>query len=206
MSKNISKKYWDDQAIEEDWFSKVMNRGWATIPGHQQKMHDQQAAAIEDLNIISGKSVLDIGCGVGRLSKELLRMGATSLHGMDISTEMLDFAREECKDFSNVTWEPCDLTQGIPHEDDSFDVAFEWSVLLHILEDEDFESILGEMARVASKYVILGMDGPDTVQETAYYKRRSRKYHIQTLAKHGYHCVGMRNVTGNLVLTLFERA
>jgi len=77
---------------------------------------------------------------------------------------------------------------------------------LHILEDEDFESILGEMARVASKYVILGMDGPDVVQETAYYKRRSRKYHIQTLAEAGYNLVGMRDVTGSLVLALFEKA
>ena len=39
----------------------------------------------------------------------------------------------------NATWEPCDLTQGIPHEDGAFDVAFEWSVLLHILDDEKFE-------------------------------------------------------------------
>ena len=204
MSKGLTKEYWDAQAIAEKGHSKVMNRGWQ--PHHQQKMHEEQVAAIEALNIISGNSVLDIGCGSGRLSKELLKLGATSLHGLDISPEMLSFAQEECGEFTNATWEPCDLTQGIPHKDGAFDVTFEWSVLLHILEDQKFESILGEMARVASKYVILGMDGPDVMQETAYYKRRTRKCHIQTLENAGCNLISQMDVNGgSLVLALFEK-
>lgn len=204
MGKGLSKEYWDEQAIAEEGHSKVMNRGWQ--PHHQQKMHEEQVTAIEALNIISGKSVLDIGCGSGRLSKELLQLGATSLHGLDISPEMLSFAQEECGEFANVIWEPCDLTQGLPHKDGAFDVVFEWSVLLHILEDEKFEFILAEMARVAAKYVILGMDDPDTVQETAYYKRRTRSHHIQTLKNAGYTLISQTDVNGrSLTLALFEK-
>jgi len=77
---------------------------------------------------------------------------------------------------------------------------------LHILDDEKFESILGEMARVASKYVILGMDGPDVMQDTAYYKRRTRKYHIQTLENAGCNLISQTDVNGgSLVLALFEK-
>ena len=61
MGKGLTKEYWDAQAIAEKGHSKVMNRGWQ--PHHQQKMHNEQVAAIEALNIISGNSVLDIGCG-----------------------------------------------------------------------------------------------------------------------------------------------
>jgi len=204
MSKGLDKFYWETMATEEIGNDKVMNRGWSSK--HQQAMHEEQVAAIQALNIIQGKSVLDIGCGIGRLSNELLKLGATSLHGLDISPEMLSIAQEQCEDFTNTTWEPCDLTKGIPHEDGAFDVVFEWSVLLHILDDTNFESILGEMARVASKYVILGMDHPDLQQETDYYKRRTRDHHIDTLEDAGCTLLWQTDVNGgSLTLALFEK-
>jgi|TARA_B100001105_G_C22386504_1_gene442197 2-polyprenyl-3-methyl-5-hydroxy-6-metoxy-1,4-benzoquinol methylase len=200
----LSQDYWDAQAIAEVGYSKVMNRGWQSA--HQLKMHNEQVVAIAELQVISGNSVLDIGCGSGRLAKELLHLGATSLHGLDISPEMLSFAQDECKEFNNATWEPRDLKQGLSQKDGAFDIAFEWSVLLHILEDENFEFILREMARVASKYVILGMDGPDTIQETSYFKRRTRAHHIQTLEDAGCTLISQMDVNGgHLTLALFEK-
>ena len=98
------------------------------------------------------------------------------------------------------------MKQGLSQKDGAFDIAFEWSVLLHILEDENFEFILREMARVASKYVILGMDGPDTIQETSYFKRRTRAHHIQTLEDAGCTLISQMDVNGgHLTLALFEK-
>ena len=66
MSKELSQDYWDAQAIAEVGYSKVKNRGWQSA--HQLKMHNEQVVAIAELQVISGNSVLDIGCGSGRLA------------------------------------------------------------------------------------------------------------------------------------------
>jgi 2-polyprenyl-3-methyl-5-hydroxy-6-metoxy-1,4-benzoquinol methylase len=43
---------------------------------------------------VSGKTVLELGCGIGGLSIELLREGARSVKGIDLSTSMIAHARE----------------------------------------------------------------------------------------------------------------
>ncbi len=62
---------------------------------------------------VRGKLVLDAGCGPGRHSKKLIAKGAR-VTGVDISSEMVNFAREHCGnkgsfitgDISKVRFEP----------------------------------------------------------------------------------------------------
>lgn len=42
----------------------------------------------------AGKSILDIGCGVGQIHFELLKRGAASAHGFDIAAGQLESARK----------------------------------------------------------------------------------------------------------------
>lgn len=42
---------------------------------------------------LSGSSVLELGCGIGGLSLELLKKGAASVHGLDLSPQMIQLAR-----------------------------------------------------------------------------------------------------------------
>ena len=43
---------------------------------------------------IHGKSILDIGCGMGQHTKRYSEMGAESVMGIDISEKMLEYAKE----------------------------------------------------------------------------------------------------------------
>lgn len=52
-----------------------------------------------------GRSVLDAGCGTGRVARELARRG-TSVVGVDSDASMLDVARAETPD---LTWVQADL-------------------------------------------------------------------------------------------------
>ena len=52
------------------------------------------SAVAELLGNIKGQRVLDLGCGDGRLTKELVDKGATVV-GIDASSSMIDSAREK---------------------------------------------------------------------------------------------------------------
>jgi magnesium-protoporphyrin O-methyltransferase len=43
---------------------------------------------------VAGKSLLEIGCGVGSVTFELLRLGVSKAHGVDLSPEMVATAKE----------------------------------------------------------------------------------------------------------------
>lgn len=52
---------------------------------------------------LHGKSILDIGCGMGQHAKQYSEMGAKSILGIDISEKMLEYARKHfCAD--NITY------------------------------------------------------------------------------------------------------
>jgi cyclopropane fatty-acyl-phospholipid synthase-like methyltransferase len=50
------------------------------------------------LGDLSGKTVLDLGCGEGYCARNYVRKGATSVHGVDISSEMIKLARTASDD------------------------------------------------------------------------------------------------------------
>ena len=51
----------------------------------------------QELSLLSGLSIIDIGCGTGRHSIELAKRGY-DVTGLDISDKMLDEAREKAED------------------------------------------------------------------------------------------------------------
>jgi predicted TPR repeat methyltransferase len=44
---------------------------------------------------LEGITMLDIGCGEGYVGRELLKRGASRIHGIDISSAMIEKAEEE---------------------------------------------------------------------------------------------------------------
>lgn len=79
---------------------------------------------------LSGKAVLDLGCGYGENCAEFKTRGAATVLGVDISEKMLAVAREEHPDIEFVRADMSDLSflKG------SYDVVFS-SLALHYIED-----------------------------------------------------------------------
>ena len=46
---------------------------------------------------LTGKSVIDLGCGYGENCREFARLGASTVVGVDISSKMLQVAEKENK-------------------------------------------------------------------------------------------------------------
>ena len=70
---------------------------------------------------LSGKHVLDIGCGMGQHAKQYADMGAKTVLGIDLSEKMLDVAKREYS-ADNITYQKMAM-EDIGQIDRKFDVV-----------------------------------------------------------------------------------
>lgn len=90
---------------------------------------------------MSGKKVLDLGCGYGYYTDFFKSIGADVL-GVDGSANMIDIARSRYK---NCAFEICDITESLPYTNESFDLIFCNQVLMDV---ENIEKVFSECYRV----------------------------------------------------------
>lgn len=83
--------------------------------------------------------ILDLGCGDGRLSKELVNLGH-EVHGIDSSKAGLEIATQ-----NGIKPIEADLEQRLPIENDSFDLVLLLDVLEHLHSQKE---ILTEIKRI----------------------------------------------------------
>ncbi len=99
-------------------------------------------AVLHALGDVTGRRVLDAGCGAGPLLADLEERGAT-VSGFDASPEMIRLARQRLGSEADLT--VADLTLSLPYDDESFDDAAA-VLVLHYLED--WSRPLAELRRV----------------------------------------------------------
>jgi len=127
------------------------------------------ALAIADFR---GKKVLDIGCGDGVYTLELLeRGGAASVHGIDLAGEAIKIAREKAGD-RPATFEVQNM-EALPYGPGEFDIALIRGVLHHM---EQPEAALGEALRVAKTVVVIEPNGYNPVLK---FLERFSRYHVE---------------------------
>lgn len=95
----------------------------------------------------AGKSLLDIGVGIGRLVPGFVRLGFDSVLGVDISPEMVRLAREWCP-AKNATFllVPGDELKGVA--DSSIDFCFSYNVFSHMPDTDTTWKLMTDMSRV----------------------------------------------------------
>jgi SAM-dependent methyltransferase len=102
----------------------------------------------QEVGLAQGGVVLEVGCGTGAIVRELARLGASRVVGLDLDPAALDFAREqggESGEKSSVTYVEGDAHE-LPFSDAVFDVVVCHYLLLWLA---DAARAVREMARVA---------------------------------------------------------
>jgi len=89
----------------------------------------------------SCQKVLEIGCGKGLLSVDLSK-SAQSVVGLDLSSEMLKFARERCQQIPNLEFLQKDYLK-YPFPEGHFDAIVSVATLHHI----DWQSVLRKVRK-----------------------------------------------------------
>jgi SAM-dependent methyltransferase len=105
-----------------------------------------------ELSRLGASTVLEVGCGYGRLLRELGRRLPARLAGADFSEPQLRSAREYLGP-ATVPLVLADATSGLPFRDRSFDVVYTQGSLMHVPPPLD-HAYRAELARVARGYVV----------------------------------------------------
>jgi len=151
METSKMRRFWNRRAREDPFFfvdSRLSygrphtDRFWEDARGDL----DNILGAL-DVDIGPDESIVEIGCGVGRMTRVLAERGA-EVRALDVSQRMLALAREYNRHLQNVEWLLGDGATLAPIEDASADLCFSTLVFQHIPDPEITLLYIEEMGRV----------------------------------------------------------
>lgn len=96
----------NDEQIEY-WNGKAGQTWVRSMDRIDRMMAPIQAALVEKAAVVAGERVVDVGCGCGSTTIELVRRGAR-VFGIDVSEPMLALAKERAKGLSGVAFKRAD--------------------------------------------------------------------------------------------------
>jgi SAM-dependent methyltransferase len=144
-------EFWDARAREDAYYfidntgryrDADLDRFWASGSQSLDMMLDMLDARIEPSD-----SVVEIGCGVGRVTR-VLADRSSQVRAFDVSKEMIERARELNPHLDNVEWIVGDGRSLDPIPDESATVAHSFVVFQHIPDPEITLNYIREMGRV----------------------------------------------------------
>ncbi len=143
--------FWDARAREDALFFVDDRRGYgsaeeASFWAGGEHALDAVLAAVW-ARVEPQEVVLDLGCGVGRLTRALAARGQ-SVRAIDVSGEMLARARELNAHLANVEWIQGDGLSLDPIGDESVDAVISHVVFQHIPDPAVTLGYVAEMGRV----------------------------------------------------------
>ena len=145
------RRFWDRRAREDALYF-VDNRLEYGDPDVDRFWEEGEAAldrvlALAGCEVRPGGAVVDIGCGVGRLTRPLAAR-ASEVWGVDVSEEMLELARSYNPGLENVHWVLSDGESLTALGDASVDGIVSLVVFQHIPDPQVVMGYVREMGRV----------------------------------------------------------
>lgn len=115
------------------------------VGGHYEFVGAEQLRVLREAGLNDSGFVIDVGCGSGRLAKQLAGLSSISYLGTDVVPELVDHAKSVC---GRPDWQ-FEVVDGltIPCRDATADVVCMFSVLTHLTQRESF-TYLSSAARV----------------------------------------------------------
>ena len=142
---------------------------------------------------LTGKNVLDIGCGMGQHAKQYSDMGAKAVLGIDISEKMLAFAKEH-NSAPNITY--CRMAfEDLEKLSDKFDVITSSLAFDYV---KDFGELMKKIHNllVPGGKLVFSMSHPISTAYDGVYDRYTRNENGEKLYAnlHNYSIEGIRKV------------
>lgn len=127
---------------------------------------------IIDMAGLKGKKVLDIGCGDGVYSIELLNAGALEVIGLDAADNAVLCARKKAEGLEGIRFEAANIYE-LEKPAKPYDVAIVRGILHHLYEAEKAIEVISKMAR---EIIVLEPNGYNPVLKIL---EKVSPYHIE---------------------------
>jgi ubiquinone/menaquinone biosynthesis C-methylase UbiE len=131
----------------------------------RKAVFERYAITFERAGDVTGKDVLDVGCGSGVYSVDFARRGARRVVGVDFSANMLALARREAE--QHEVADRCEFVQADFLEldpDETFDISIAMGVFDYVPDQVPF---LRKMADVTTGKVIVAFPSHSLIREPA---------------------------------------
>ena len=134
----------------------------------------RRTSVIRELNLRSGLSVLEVGCGGGQCVVEVARSVGDSgrVCAQDLSADQIAAATERCAEFPWVELTVGDLTE-MPYDDAQFDVVYGVQVIEYVAELDDALTEIHRVLRPGGRLVILATNWQSVVWHSNNHERMS---------------------------------
>jgi ubiquinone/menaquinone biosynthesis C-methylase UbiE len=129
-----------DKIKEDTWKSKKIAKKFYIKHKKKNYLFENNFSKIFTSKIKKNHTVLDVGCGTGRLTKKLLKK-TKKVYALDNSREMLNYAPKTAKLHLGSAFQ-------LPFEKNKFDFVVSMDLILHF---KNYMKILDEMIRVTKK-------------------------------------------------------
>jgi SAM-dependent methyltransferase len=110
---------------------KLLTRYLKKISGEAYRMN--KMFFLESLEQTKNARILDLGCGSGEFSREIMGSVGAELYGIEMSKE---HAKQACKNGVSVVIGNID--RGLPFKDNSFDIVVSNQVIEHVSSTDNF--------------------------------------------------------------------
>jgi ubiquinone/menaquinone biosynthesis C-methylase UbiE len=160
---------------------------------HKQRGLERAEGMLRHIDTDGVRDFLELGCGVGHVSKLMASKFGWNVTATDYDPEMIKFATEGVEDEGNIRFMQADATQ-LQFEDASYDVVLSFGILHHIKNWGDGVAEVSRVLRPGGHY-LLGEFVFGKVSK-ALFGGRTRNYGIYTyddlvscLEENGLHVV-----------------
>jgi len=119
---------------------------------HSEESQEEEKALIDYLKTLSFDTVLEFGCGFGRITKILLENFPIKKYvAFDLSPDQISNAKKLCKDFKNINFHVSTIQDF--KIDEKFDLVIGIEVLLHVPPD-NIEQTMNELSSFSKHHII----------------------------------------------------
>lgn len=125
--------------------------------GKSSESHLNKDIILKELNILSGQTILDAGCGNGYMSKEFSKLlnNTGKVYALDPDNVAIKILKEETKG-TNIETMVGDITKRIPIEGASVDLIY-LSTVFHGFSENDIDGFQKEVKRLLKPNVLLAI-------------------------------------------------
>ena len=131
----------------------------------RKAVFERYTITFEQAGHVTGKKILDVGCGSGVYSVDFARRGARRVVGIDLSTNMLELARQEAEQHGVA--DRCEFIQADFLEldlEDRFDISIAMGVFDYVPDQVAF---LRKMVALTTGRVIVAFPSHSLLREPA---------------------------------------